>query len=76
MEQTVRVANILLKQSELIKPGDPAIYQLNLHHVSTNSSDGFYKCEIGTRSSDRYRPTKVLMVVGATGAGKRTTSLV
>ena len=71
-EQAVRLANVLVKQSKLVKAGNPATYQLKLRQVSANESDGLYQCEIGTRSSDHFRPTRVLMVVGATGAGKST----
>ena len=74
-KKAVRLADTLLKQSKLVKQGNPAVYQLNLRQVHANHTDGLYKCEVGTALSStpsQYRPMRVLMVVGATGAGKST----
>ena len=55
--------------STLIEDGPPKVYKLPLHLTSQNKAEGIYKHSIGKSNQN---PEKVLMVVGATGAGKST----
>ena len=68
----IRPAEKILKFSKLIHSGTPNIYMLPLTRVLGDSSMGLFKYDVG--NPDRYnsKPEKVLMVVGATGAGKST----
>ena len=62
-------ADPILKQSTLVEHGPPQVYKLPLHSISQNKADGLYKYSIG---KSNQKPEKVLMVLGATGAGKST----
>ena len=64
-----RPADPILKQSTLVEYGPPQVYKLPLHLTSQNKADGLYKYSIG---KSNQKPEKVLMVLGATGAGKST----
>ena len=68
-----RPADLILKQSKLIEPGPPDIYKLPMILTDHNKEDGLYKYSIGTgpRKGD-LKKERVLMVLGATGAGKST----
>ena len=61
----------ILKTSTLISDGSPKIYKIEKRTVSTTNK-GIEKCEINTPHLHQSKPTRVLMVVGATGAGKST----
>jgi energy-coupling factor transporter ATP-binding protein EcfA2 len=67
-----RLADMMLKQSRKEKPGNPAIYRLPLNKTGSNPTDGLYKYTVGAPSVVTPKPERVLMVVGATGAGKST----
>ena len=64
-----RPAHQIVKMSTLIEDGPPKVYKLPLHLTSQNKADGLYKYSIG---KSNQKPEKVLMVLGATGAGKST----
>lgn len=70
-ELLVHTAHNILQQSTLIQDGKPMIYHLPLTPVYANKKDGLFKYDIGV-PSDIPKPEKVLMVLGATGAGKST----
>jgi hypothetical protein len=54
----------------LVEDGEPAIYKLSLQNAMKNDT---YRYDVGSpRSSVSPLPEKVLMMVGATGAGKTT----
>lgn len=61
----------ILKTSTLISDRLPKIYKIEKRTVSTGN-EGIEKCEINTPHLHQCKPTRVLMVVGATGAGKST----
>ena len=68
-----RPADLILKQSKLIELGPPDIYKLPLILTDHNKEDGLYKYSIGNRPIRADpKPERVLMVLGATGAGKST----
>ena len=55
----------------MIKQGKPAVYQLPVKTIHQNSSLGLFKKIIGPPTHPE-KPERVLMLVGATGAGKTT----
>ena len=65
-----RPADLILKQSKLIEPGPPDIYKLPMILTDHNKEDGLYKYSVGRK--DDLKKERVLMVLGATGAGKST----
>ncbi len=67
-----RPADDLIKISNLIKDGSPMIYRLPLNLVSQDSTNMLCRVEVGSRSVSTRKAEKVLMMVGATGAGKST----
>ena len=74
-EALPRPADLILKDSMLIdKRGSPQVYKLPLRPISENKTAGLYKYSIGElpKSQAKPKPEKVLMVLGATGAGKST----
>ena len=62
-------AVLIIKDSLLIQHGPPQVYKPPLHLISGYKTDGLYKYSIG---KSNQKPEKVLMVLGATGAGKST----
>ena len=64
-----RPADEILKLSSLIEHGPPQVYKLPLHPLSENKAKGFCKYSIGKSNSNLE---KVLILIGATGAGKST----
>ena len=67
-----RPADDLIKISDLIKDGSPMIYQLPLKLISKDPQNQLYKMEVGSCDVSTRKPERVLMMVGATGAGKST----
>ena len=68
-----RPADLVLKQSKLIELRRPYVYQPPLCLVTRNRTEGLYKYTIGSPSrSFNQKPEKVLMLLGAKGAGKST----
>ena len=72
-----RPADKIIQKSNVLTTTDPMCYQLPLKLVVGHSSDRLYKYEIGTRVINRLRigvgkPERVMIVLGATGAGKST----
>jgi len=68
-----RPADLILKQSILREQGTPDVYMLPLHLIDHDKSEGLYKYSIGSSFRPANpKPEKVLMVLGATGAGKST----
>ena len=62
-----------IKTNKPIDMGPPAIYKIPLHTVMKNEKQKLAKFEFGSPpSSHKQKPNKVIMVVGATGAGKST----
>ena len=69
----IRPADSIMKQSKLVANGSPAIYQLPMTLLHKNASDGLFKYKVCSKSfGSQRKPERVLMVVGATGAGKST----
>ncbi|XP_071832676.1 uncharacterized protein [Apostichopus japonicus] len=60
----------LLADSKQIKKGNPARHRLKLNQTFSNHEEKIRKCELG--KSCNVSTEKVIMVVGATGAGKTT----
>lgn len=70
-----RPADLILSESELIDAdkGPPAVYKLPLILTDQDDKEGIYKYRIGELPvSANPKPERVLMVLGATGAGKST----
>lgn len=55
-----------------IENGPPKVYKLPTQQVMTDATKSIAKCHIGRPDSACKSPEKVLMVLGATGAGKST----
>ena len=69
----VRLAEGMLKHSaEKIKDGPPNIYKLRLQEVTVDEKKQLKKCAIGKPDPRSSPEEKVIMVLGATGAGKTT----
>ncbi len=68
---TKMLAAQLLKRSNQIKSGSPSVYELPLEVVSDSEPrlNGICKYAVGCPNS---KPERILMLVGATGAGKST----
>jgi len=66
-----RLAVRIRSQSEIIEQGSPVIYKLPLVEDMRDTNKMISRCHIG-QPSFPPAPEKVLMVVGATGAGKST----
>ena len=73
-EDTSRPATSILQFSTCTKTGEPATYKLPLELAVEHDSEKLFKYNIGSPRPGAARPLpeKVLMVVGATGAGKST----
>ncbi|XP_071807014.1 uncharacterized protein [Asterias amurensis] len=74
--ETERYAQEIAKRSQVLSQGcmakgEPAIVQLPLHNVSLHSGATYQSYSFG-KTSRNYLQHKVIMVVGATGAGKST----
>ena len=69
-----RPAEKMLKHSVLVEAGSPATYMLPLTSVFGNKDMGLFKYDVVTSpyKALTVKPEKVLLVVGATGAGKST----
>ncbi|XP_071944803.1 uncharacterized protein [Antedon mediterranea] len=63
--------NILLK-SKCVHNGSPLLYELELKEVVRRESEKIHKYEFGDHNRNTKATEKVIMVVGATGAGKTT----
>ena len=61
----------IVSMSTLLTTGKPKIYRFPTDEVYVHPTDRIRKCEFGQRSH-HVVPEKVIMVVGATGAGKST----
>ena len=68
----VRLAERMLSSAVMIEKGPPAIYKLKLQEVTVDGVNQLQKCAIGKPDFIRSPEEKVVMVVGATGAGKTT----
>ncbi|MBP0036594.1 MAG: 50S ribosome-binding GTPase [Roseofilum sp. SID1] len=66
-----RLAVRMREQSNVIESGSPTIYQIPVEPDTQDQNSLISKCHIGQPISPDP-PEKVLMVVGATGAGKTT----
>ena len=71
-EVGTRLAQKMLTMSRLYKGGKPSIYQVVITKQNKMQDKRIAKCEIGTPNIAAPPPGKVLMLVGATGAGKTT----
>lgn len=68
-----RPADLIKSKSTLIDNGRPNIYKLPLVIVDQHKEQGLYKYCVGTPpKTANPKPERVLMVLGATGAGKST----
>ena len=72
--ENIRPADLILSKTKLLKKGSPSVYELPMHLIHGNKSDGLFKYDVGPPSKSRTytKPERVLMVLGATGAGKST----
>ena len=70
----VRLAEKMMSSgsAKLIENGPPAIYKLKLKEVTVDESNQLKKCAIGKPDPAGAPEEKVIMVLGATGAGKTT----
>ena len=68
----VRLAERMLSSAILIELGPPAIYKLKLQEDIVDEDNQLKKCAIGNADSLILAEEKVIMVLGATGAGKST----
>ncbi|XP_062424597.1 uncharacterized protein LOC134136684 [Rhea pennata] len=64
------LSQVFLKKSSLVENGQPAVYTLPLEKVEKSSECPYLKYVLG--AENLLAPTKVIMVVGATGSGKTT----
>ncbi|XP_071944804.1 uncharacterized protein [Antedon mediterranea] len=71
ISQEIKNENILLN-SRLVYTGSPSVYALNLEEVVKIESEKIHKYEFGNRNRNKPTIDKVIMLVGATGAGKST----
>ncbi len=71
-EKNKRLADEFLVKKNLVHSGPPCVYTLPLIMAHANAADGLYKYNIGSPNNAMPKPEKVLMVIGATGAGKST----
>ena len=68
-----RLAESLLRESQILSTGSPVVYKLSAELKLRREKGKIIKKSIGSPSDLEGRTTeKVLMVVGATGAGKTT----
>ncbi|XP_062903550.1 uncharacterized protein LOC134346166 [Mobula hypostoma] len=65
-----RLAQKLLRQTDLISRGDPSIYLLKLQKEVFDQSKQLVKCSFGKPNAKQTM--KTIMVLGATGSGKTT----
>ncbi|XP_071944801.1 uncharacterized protein [Antedon mediterranea] len=70
-QEEIKKENIL-HNSKLVQTGSPSVYALNLKEVVRRESEKIYKYAFGNRNRNTPTIEKVIMVVGATGAGKST----
>lgn len=69
----IRIADVMRKNAKRVHSKNHLeLYQLKKKTLHANPTDRSFKYELGTRPSHVKRSDKVLMVVGATGAGKST----
>ena len=67
-----RLAEEVLPSAILIEKGPPKVYKLKLQEVTVDKHNQLKKCAIGKPDSINSPEEKVIMVLGATGAGKTT----
>ena len=67
-----RLAEVMLPKSTRIEDGPPPVYKLSIQLVSSDPKNMIYKYCIGKASNIQGIEEKVIMVLGATGAGKST----
>jgi hypothetical protein len=71
-EKMNRLVETMKKNADIISEGFPNIYQLKLKTDKIDNQKKLAKCHIGKPNLVNPAKEKVLMVVGATGAGKTT----
>ena len=73
-DKAKRLAEVIKKQSRKIESGKPEVYALPLHETHADKEVGLYKYVVGKPKTNATatKSERVLMVVGATGAGKST----
>ena len=67
-----RLAEEMLSSAQLIEKGPPAIYKLKVQNVAVDKGNQLKKCAIGHADPLLSADEKVILVLGATGAGKTT----
>jgi len=65
------VSKKLLDEAQLIREGTPSEYQLPIRVLTENKKSMTRKCAFG-KDTGENTPSKTIMMVGATGAGKST----
>ena len=70
--EMVRLAEEMLSSAIKMEQGPPAIYKLNLQEDIVDQVNQIKKCSIGNADPLTSAEEKVIMVLGATGAGKST----
>lgn len=69
--RVLQPADAIIEHSTLIDDGDLRVYQLPLSLVHEDQENSLYKYDVGTSvQMVNPKPEKVLLMVGATGAGK------
>ena len=68
----VRLAKGMLSSAQLIEKGPPDIYKLEVQNVAVDEGNQLKKCAIGHADPLLSADEKVILVLGATGAGKTT----
>ena len=71
-KQEERLAEVMLPKSTRIEDGPPPVHKLSIQLVSSDPKNMIYKYCIGKASNIQGIEEKVIMVLGATGAGKST----
>ena len=68
----IRLAYDMVRKSCQVKDSSPLLYQLPLEFKMKDTENRLFKYQIGSPSLSGRKPERVLMMVGATGAGKST----
>ena len=71
-EQPRLAVQMKLMCGKPIEKGPPLVYKLPYKSVMKDNGKGIAKCHIGSPDPTDKSPEKVLMLLGATGTGKRT----
>ena len=71
MKRNRRQIDTIIKQSKVISPGKPTVYQIVTRDVFYEKKENYRKCEYGHKSA-KAAQDKVIVFIGVKGSGKRT----